>query len=149
MLIGIPALLHADLLHVLASMGHGDELVLADANFPAARLARRLVHMPGIETGRAAETVLKLLPLDDFVAAPLALMQPARPQDKDTPALKDLTGLLSRIAPGKAVEQIERDAFYARAANAFAIVATGDARPYANLILKKGVIAQGMPGHVD
>lgn len=149
MLIGIPALLHADLLHVLASMGHGDELVLADANFPAARLARRLVSMPGIDTGQAAEAVLKLLPLDDFVAAPLALMQPARPQDKDAPALTELTALLGKVAPRRGIEQIGRDAFYARAADAFAIVATGDARPYANLILKKGVIARGMPGHVD
>lgn len=148
MLLGIPTVIDADLLHALASMGHGDEIVLADANFPAARLARRLIQATGADVSRLAEAVLKLLPLDEFVAAPLAMMQPARPQDKDTPALKDLGHLLARIVPGARVEQVAREDFYVRAANAFAIVATGDARPYANLILKKGVIAQGQPGHV-
>jgi L-fucose mutarotase len=145
MLTGISAQLSPDLLHVLAGMGHGDELVIADANFPAARLARRLVQTTADSTTRLAKAVLTLLPLDEFVAAPLGLMAAARPQDKDTPALAELSVALA--AYGR-VEQVERNAFYERAAQAFAIVATADARPYANVILRKGVIALNAPGYV-
>ncbi len=145
MLIGISAQLSPDLLHVLASMGHGDELVIADANFPAAKLARRLVQTTSVSTTRLAGAVLSLLPLDEFGAAPLALMQAARPEDQNAPALADLSAALAGL--GK-VEQIERNAFYERAAQAFAIVATSDARPYANVILRKGVVAQDGPGYV-
>lgn len=148
MLIGISAHLYADLLHAMASMGHGDELVIADANFPAARLARRLLHSAVADTGVLVEAILKLLPLDDFVVAPLTLMAPARPQDEGAPALSSLAATLQKAAPGVGVERIGRQAFYDRAASAFAIVATADARPYANLILKKGVIAQGGNGYV-
>jgi L-fucose mutarotase len=145
MLTGISAQLSPDLLHVLASMGHGDELVIADANFPAARLARRLVQTTADSTTRLAKAVLMLLPLDEFVATPLGLMAAARPQDKDTPALAELSAALA--AYGR-VEQVERNAFYDRAAQAFAIVVTADARPYANVILRKGVIAPNASGYV-
>lgn len=145
MLIGISAQLSPDLLHALASMGHGDELVIADANFPAAKLARRLVQTTSISTTRLAAAVLSLLPLDEFGAAPLALMQAARPEDQNAPALADISAALASF--GK-VEQIERNAFYERAARAFAIVATSDARPYANVILRKGVVAQDGSGYV-
>lgn len=145
MLIGISAQLSPDLLHALASMGHGDELVIADANFPAAKLARRLVQTTSESTTRLALAALTLLPLDEFVAAPLALMRVGRSQDQTAPALTELSAALAGF--GK-VEQIERNAFYDRAAQAFAIVATSDARPYANVILRKGVIAQGGPGYV-
>jgi L-fucose mutarotase len=145
MLIGISAQLPADLLHGLASMGHGDDLVIADANFPAARLARRLIQTTAESTTRLTAAVLTLLPLDEFVTAPIALMQAVRPQDSDAAALADLNGLLARFGE---IEQIERNAFYERAARAFAVVATADARPYANVILCKGLIAQGSPAYV-
>ncbi|QDO99478.1 hypothetical protein FNB15_20370 [Ferrovibrio terrae] len=145
MLTGISAQLSPDLLHVLASMGHGDELVIADANFPAAKLARRLVQTTADSTTRLAKAVLTLLPLDEFVAAPLGLMAAARPQDKDALALAELSAALASY--GK-IEQVERNAFYERATQAFAIVATADARPYANVILRKGVIALNAPGYV-
>lgn len=145
MLIGISAQLPPDLLHALASMGHGDELVIADGNFPAARLARRLVQTTAGSTTGLSKAILGVLPLDEFVAAPLGLMAAARPQDKDTLALAELSAALA--AYGK-IEQVERNAFYERAAQAFAIVATADARPYANVILRKGVIALNAPGYV-
>lgn len=145
MLTGISAQLSPDLLHALASMGHGDELVIADANFPAAKLSRRLVQTTSDSTTRLAKAVLTLLPLDEFVTAPLALMQAARLQDQNAPALADLSAALTGY--GK-IEQVERNAFYERAAQAFAIVATSDARPYANVILRKGVIAVNAPGYV-
>jgi L-fucose mutarotase len=145
MLIGISAQLPPDLLHALASMGHGDELVIADANFPAAKLARRLVQTTADSTTRLSTAVLGVLPLDEFVAAPLTLMAPARPQDSAAPALADLSAVLA--SHGK-IEQIDRNAFYERAAEAFAIVRTSDARPYANVILRKGVIALNASGYV-
>jgi L-fucose mutarotase len=145
MLTGISAQLSPDLLHVLASMGHGDELVIADANFPAVRLARRLVQTTADSTTRLTKAVLTLLPLDEFVAAPLGLMAAARPQDKDMPALTELSAALASYGR---IEQVERGAFYERAAQAFAIVATADARPYANVILRKGVLALNAPGYV-
>jgi L-fucose mutarotase len=145
MLIGISAQLPPDLLYAMASMGHGDELVIADANFPAAKLARRLVQTTSESTTRLAMAVLTLLPIDEFVPAPLALMQAARVQDRNASALADLSAGLSSF--GK-IEQVERNAFYERAAQAFAIVTTADARPYANLILRKGVVAQDGLGYV-
>lgn len=145
MLTGISAQLSPDLLHVLASMGHGDELVIADANFPAARLARRLVQTTADSTTRLTKAALMLLPLDEFVAMPLGLMAAARPQDKDAPALVELSAALASFGR---IEQVERNAFYERAMQAFAIVTTADARPYANVILRKGVIALNAPGYV-
>jgi L-fucose mutarotase len=139
MLIGIPGLLHADLLHVLASMGHGDELVIADGNFPAARLAQRLIRVGEASTTLVAEAVLKLMPLDEFVEAPLALMRP-RDVDRATAATADLLARLGDAAPGAVIEQVDRQAFYERAAAAFAVVATTDLRPYANVLMKKGVV---------
>ena len=142
MLIGIPGLLHADLLHALASMGHGDELVIADGNFPAARLARRLIRVGEASTTRVAEAVLKLMPLDQFVEAPLALMRP-RDVDRSTSATADLVAKLGKAAPGSVIEQVDRQAFYERAAAAFAVIATTDLRPYANVLMKKGVVGDG------
>ena len=146
MLIGISAQLPPDLLHALASMGHGDELVIADANFPAAKLARLLVQTTAVSTTRLSKAVLSLLPLDEFVAAPIALMAPARSQDQTAPALADLSVVLASHGE---IEQIDRNAFYERAAQAFAVVSTADARPYANVILRKGVIALNATGYVS
>jgi L-fucose mutarotase len=145
MLKNVPGVIHPELLHVLASMGHGDDLVIADANFPAASVAKRLVRSAGISATDLTEAVLQLFPLDEYVDAPLGLMATARPEDAGAPALKDLATMLARAAPGVSVASIERFEFYERARNAFAVVATSDARPYANVILTMGVI----PGSAD
>ncbi len=145
MLKSIPGVIHPELLHILASMGHGDEIVIADANFPAASVAKRLVRTAGISATELSEAVLELFPLDEYVEAPLGLMATARPEDAGAPALKDLAAMLARAAPGVSVASIERFEFYERARNAFAVVATSDARPYANVILTMGVI----PGSAD
>lgn len=140
MLKGISALLSPDLLHVLASMGHGDELVLADANFPAATHARRLVRLPASRAPDVLHAVLGLLPLDDFVPQPAWTMQvvgdaAARPQ-----VVVEFDSVLQAhgCAPSAA---LERFAFYQRASAAFAIIATGETRIYGNILLKKGVVA--------
>ena len=140
MLKGLDLLLSADLLHVLAAMGHGDELAVVDANFPAAALARRLVHLDGIEAPRALAAVLSLMPLDDFVPAPLAIMQDPAARE-DPPVIAGFRET-ARAAEGREVafEALERFAFYERARGAFAILATGEQRLYGCLLARKGVI---------
>jgi len=119
MLKGIHPLLHAELLHTLAAMGHGDELVIADANFPAASMARRLIHTAGASAPDVLDAVLTLLPLDTFVV-PAALTM-------------------------RVIDELDREAFYARARAAFAVVRTTDLRPYGNILLVKGVVNDYAP----
>ncbi|MFO1191452.1 MAG: RbsD/FucU domain-containing protein [Rhodoferax sp.] len=139
MLKGIPPLLSPDLLHVLASMGHGDELVLADANFPATTHARRLIQLPGSTAPAVLEAVLQLLPLDDFVPCAAWTMQVVGDPAARPPVVAQFDAVLQAhgAAPSAALERFE---FYTRAAQAFAIVATGETRIYGNLLLKKGVV---------
>ncbi|MCT4373103.1 ribose ABC transporter [Yangia mangrovi] len=134
----IDPLLTGELLAILRDMGHGDEIVLVDANFPAARVAQRLVRLPGIGIDRAAEAILSLFPLDDFVEAPAAVM--ACPDGR--PEIFDIFDSLLVEAEGTpvTVEEIDRFDFYDRTKEAYAVIATGERRLYANLILKKGVL---------
>ena len=138
MLKSIDPLLTGELLAILSDMGHGDEIVLTDANFPAAAVAQRLVRLPMINADMAAKAILSVLPLDDFVEAPAAAM--ATPDTR--PEIYDDFERILAEAEGKAVqmEQIDRFAFYDRTKIAYAVVATGERRLYANLILKKGVL---------
>jgi len=140
MLKNIPPLLSPDLLHILASMGHGDEIVLADANFPAATHARRLVRIPGVDANQVLDAVLSLLPLDKYVPNAAFTMQVVEDSSVTPPAVQDFTDTLLRHGEG-APSALERFAFYARAAQAFAVVATGETRLYGNILLKKGVVA--------
>ena len=139
MLKGLSPLLTTDLLHVLASMGHGDEIVLADANFPAATHARRLVSMPGVDAPQVLAAVLSVLPLDDFVAQAALTMQVVGDATAVPEVVQAFDATLARhgCQPSAGLERI---AFYQRAAGAFAIVATGERRIYGNILLKKGVV---------
>lgn len=139
MLTGIPALLSPDLLHLMASMGHGDELVLADANFPAATHARRLIRVSGSSAPDVLHAVLGLLPLDDFVPQPAWTMQVVGDPSARPPVALEFDAILRAhgCAPSAA---LERYAFYERASAAFGIVATGETRIYGNILLKKGVV---------
>jgi len=139
MLKGLSPLLSADLLHVLASMGHGDEIVIADANFPATTHARRLVTVPGIATADVLDAVLTIFPLDDFVDQAALTMQVVGDPEQIPPSVQDINAVLQRHGCGPA-GTLERHAFYKRAADAFAIVATGETRVYGNIVLKKGVV---------
>jgi len=146
MLKGIHPLLHPDLLHALASMGHGDEIVIADANFPSASIATRLIH---VSTGSAVDVlsaVLTLLPLDTDVASAAVTMKVIANASAVPDAVKEFAQvLLTFDVPGAKLASAERSAFYARARNAFAVVRTGDMRPYANILLVKGVVNQYPP----
>jgi L-fucose mutarotase len=142
MLKGIPPILSPELLGLIAAMGHGDELVLADANFPAVSVGRRVVRADGHSVPAILEAVLKLFPLDSFVERPAAVMQRVDHPDQAAPIWTEFQRLLDS-AEGKhiAIERVERFAFYERAKQAFGVVATGETALYGNLILKKGVIA--------
>jgi L-fucose mutarotase len=141
MLRGIDPLLSADLLHALAAMGHGDEIAVVDANFPAATMARRLIRLEGISATRAVEAILSLLPLDDFVPRPASRMQVVGDPRAVPPVCREFQALVD-LAAGRRVPLgvIERHRFYARVRGCFAVVATGESRLYGNLILTKGVI---------
>ena len=141
MLKGIDPVLSPDLLHIMSSMGHGDTLVIADANFPAASVARRLCRLPGIPAARALEAVMSLLPLDTFVEQPVAVMQVVGDPMSVPAPVKDFQAVLTRMMERSiAFEVVERHAFYERARAAFAVVATGENRPYGNIIVTKGSV---------
>ena len=134
-------LLGPDLLHALAAMGHGDEIAVVDANFPAAGLARRLVRLDGVDAPRVLAAVLTLLPLDDFVPAPLTTMAVVGEPGAVPALVRDFVALAQRSeAREVAALAIEREAFYERARGAFAIVQTGETRLYGNVLLRKGVV---------
>jgi L-fucose mutarotase len=138
---GIHPLLHADLLHALASMGHGDELVIADANFPAASIARRLIAASGASAPEALDAILTVLPLDTFVRPAALTMQIVGDATAIPEPVREFGEVFARH--GRAANdfgKLEREAFYARARGAYAIVRTGDLRPYGNILLVKGVV---------
>jgi len=143
MLRGIDPVLGPDLLAILRAMGHGDEIVIADANFPAAGLARRLARADGVDAVRMARAIAGLTPLDDFVPAAAFRMAVVDAPEAVPPIAAEFAGALAACGYDGPIEAIERAAFYDRARGAFAIVATGETRLYGNLILKKGVIRAG------
>jgi L-fucose mutarotase len=141
MLKGIHPLLHADLLHALASMGHGDELVIADTNFPAASIARRLIQASGASAPEALDAILTVFPLDTFLRPSALTMQIVGDATAIPEPVREFSAVFARH--GRAAidfGKLEREAFYARARNAYAVVRTGDLRPYGNILLVKGVV---------
>jgi L-fucose mutarotase len=141
MLKNIPTILSPELMKILLEMGHGDEIVLADGNFPAASVAQRLVRCDGHGVPELLEAVLKLFPLDIYVDRPVALMSVV-PGDKTKPTIWEQYRAIVK-ASGEQFsdfEFVERFAFYERAKKAYAVVATSEKALYANIILKKGVL---------
>jgi len=143
MLIGVPGRLSPELLKILMEMGHGDEIVLADGNFPAASHANRLVRCDGHGTAELLDDILKLMPLDSYVDHPAAVMQVVPGDQAETPIWEEYRRIIAdRAGVTAPLEEVERFAFYERAKRAYAIVATGETALYANLILKKGVVIE-------
>ena len=143
MLKGISPLLSPELLKVLCEMGHGDELVIADGNFPAESIGKNaiVIRADGHGVPEMLDTILQLIPLDQYVDQPAALMKVV-PGDPVVPVIWDeYRALLKKHGedPDK-VEMMERFAFYDRAKNAYAVIATGETAIYANVLLKKGVV---------
>ena len=147
MLKGIDPLLSPELLKVLAEMGHGDEIVLADANFTAVSLAvgKPLVRLPGVGMRAACSAVLSVLPLDAAVAQPVAYMYVGGSAQGYRSALqREVIGDIEAagIATSSQCAAMERFAFYDRVRHAYAVVQTGELQAWANFLFKKGVIAQ-------
>lgn len=143
MLKGIDPALGPDLLAILRAMGHGDEIVIADSNFPAASHANRLVRADGISATRLAKAIAAIMPIDDFVPNAAFRMAVTGNPDEVPPIIKEFVTILSAAGYKGRIEAIERFAFYERAKQAYAIVATGEQRIWANLILKKGIVPPG------
>jgi len=142
MLRDIDPILSPDLLHGLRAMGHGDEIVLADANFPGESLGPRCIRADGSDTNAMLRAVLSVLPLDTFVDDPALCMQVVGDPEAIPDAVKDFQSIIDDMADApRDIRSLERFAFYDRAATAFAVVQTGERRLYGNIILKKGVIA--------
>ena len=141
MLKHIPNILSPDLLKILMEMGHGDEIVIADGNFPAASISQRLIRLDGHNVPEVLEAVLKFFPLDIYVKNPVGLMEVV-PGDNVKPVIwEDYRKIIVESKePFKEFEHIERFSFYERAKKAYAVIATSESALYANIILKKGVV---------
>ena len=140
MLKGIPKNISPELLKVLMEMGHGDEIVIADGNYPAASNAKKLVSCDGLNIPELLESILTLFPLDVYVDSAISLMSTVNGDPKP-----EIWEVYRKIFNEKSVENnnityMNREDFYERGKRAYAIVATGEEAIYANVILKKGVI---------
>ncbi|KAK7109184.1 fucose mutarotase-like isoform X2 [Littorina saxatilis] len=143
----IPKILSPDLLHVLCSMGHGDEIVLADLHFPSSSVCRhgpKEIRADGLKASDLLKAIMEVFPLDQYEDQPAAVMQRV-PSDeaKNLPVpIWDTYQQIVNASEGKTVkiEQVERFAFYERAKKAYAVVHTGENMQYANIILKKGCV---------
>lgn len=147
MLKGIDPLLNADVLQALRAMGHGDDVVLCDTNFPAESVARstvlgRLLRIENVTAARAARAVLSVMPLDSFVDAPALRMEIVGKPDELPEVQREMQVEVDR-AEGRSwpMGSIERFAFYEQAKQAYAVIVTGERRFYGCFIFKKGVIA--------
>lgn len=143
MLKTIDPLLNADLLYVLAAMGHGDDLALVDRNFPATSVAgdNPLIRCDAADLSSMGRAILSLFPLDSFVDHPVTRMQVVGDPDEIPEVQQEFQGIVD-AAEGRSLPMgsIERFAFYGAARQAFAVVQTGETRPYGCVLLKKGVI---------
>jgi L-fucose mutarotase len=149
MLKNIDPLLNADVLYALRAMGHGDALILCDANFPADSVARqtvlgRLLRIDGVDSARAAQAILSVFPLDTFVEHAAQRMEVVDQPD-EIPAVqaevqREIDRALGRSSP---MGSIERFAFYERARQSYCVIATGERRFYGCFVLQKGVIPPG------
>ncbi len=142
MLRNIDPLLTPELLKILRAMGHGDEIAIVDANYPAVTDARRLVRLAGVDATTALAAILSVLPLDTFVDCAAYRMEVVGDPQRIEPISLEFQKLLDDLAVEDVqLGSLERFAFYARVKTAFAVVTTAERRLYGNIILKKGVIA--------
>ena len=146
MLKGLDPLLSADLLWILAAMGHGDDIAVVDGNHPAETIARattsgRLIRLPAVTMERAVAAILTVLPIDDFTDDPVRRMEVVGKPDEIPAVQQAVQAEIARVANGIRMTGLERHAFYAAARRAFAVVQCLDPRPYGCFLVRKGVIA--------
>jgi L-fucose mutarotase len=140
MLKNIPPLLGPDLLGILRAMGHGDEIAIVDANYPADAAGPALVRLDGISATDILEAVLSLMPLDDFVDEAAIVMQVVGDAGARPPVVTEFDAIVKKHEPAMKVSSLERFAFYERVKAGYAIVQSGERRLYGNILLKKGII---------
>ena len=139
MLKGISPAVSPELLMVLAEMGHGDEIVLADAHFPGHTFNDVVVRADGVNIPTLLDGILPLFELDQYVDQPLAMMAAVEGDELDPTVEASYRIAIDKHAPAATIERVERFAFYDRAKDAYAVVMTGETAKYGNIILKKGV----------
>ena len=140
MLIGISPLISPDLLAALYRMGHGDEIVLADAHFPGETYGKRVLRADGIKIPDLLEAILPLFVLDNYVDSPLIMMSAVSGDQLDPVVEASYRQAVDKYWPNTPpIQRIDRYAFYDRAKLAFAVLMTGETVKYGNIILKKGV----------
>lgn len=144
MLKGIPEILSPELLKILCEMGHSDQIVLSDGNFPAESMGKdcKVIRCDGHGVPELLDAILSVFPLDTYVEKPVNLMEVVPGDNVETPIWDTYEEIISKYDNrGKeAISNIERFAFYDKAKKAYAIVATGEKALYANVILQKGVV---------
>ncbi len=142
MLKGISPLISPQLLEVMARMGHGDELVLADAHFPGESLGKRVIRADGLRIADLLEAILPLFELDSYVPHPVIMMEPVAGDQHDPQVEASYRKSILLTNPDlPPIKRLDRYAFYERAGSAFAVVMTGETAKYGNVILIKGVTA--------
>ena len=140
MLKNIPPILGPDLLGILRAMGHGDEIAIVDANYPADAAGPALVRLDGVSATDVLDAILTLMPLDDFVDEAAFCMQVVGDANKREPVMDAFETIVKKHEPKIGLASLERFAFYERVSQGYAIVQTGERRLYGNILLKKGVI---------
>jgi L-fucose mutarotase len=140
MLKGINPLLGPDLLKILRAMGHGDEIAVVDANYPADTDAKRLVRLDGVDAPAIVDAILSVMPLDDFVEHSAFRPGIKDQPDRVEPVMTELATMVARHEPSVELVPLQGDVFYARVKTAYALVASGERRLYGNIVLRKGVI---------
>ena len=148
MLKGIDPRLPPDLLHLLARMGHGDDLAIVDANHPAETVAAatvtgELVRLPGLTVDSVLEAVLTLFPLDDFTDDPIRFMQVVDKPEERPEAVQAMERVARQAGYAGRFQMLERFAFYAAAKSSFAVVQCGEQRLYGNVLIRMGALGPG------
>lgn len=145
MLIGVPPILGPDLLATLRAMGHGDELAIVDGNYPALDHARRLIRADGHGLTSLLDAILTVMPLDHAVASPILRTGWGNDPALAAPVHFEIDALVARRVPAFRIEPVAGAAFYARVRTCHTVIATSEPSLYANVILRKGVIAPPEP----
>jgi L-fucose mutarotase len=141
MLIGIDPALTPDLLRHLRAMGHGDQLVIADANFPAEACANRIERLAGVSATEALRAILSIMPLDTFVEAPARTMQVVGDPEARPEIVEKFQRIIDEVADNPCrIAGVERHAFYREAEKTYCVVQTAETRLYGNIILSKGIV---------
>lgn len=142
MLKNIPKNISPELLKVLHEMGHGDEIVLSDGNFPSERINKNVIRCDSTGVSDLLESILKLFPLDTGYSDEQVFLMEVSPGDDYKPEIwEDYKKILDESKEDYTIGNIERFKFYERAKDAYAVVHTGETALYANIILKKGVVS--------